>query len=330
MAGPIFIDRVQDTSVTTGLSDFVLSGTPPSTLFQPWSTVGNTNTAYYLATDATDFEVGLGTYSSTGPTLARTTILASSNGGSKVSFAAGTKTISLVEPALLFNGLVTAAASFSPSANDGKALGTGSLSWSDLFLASGGTLNWNNGDVTVTHGTNTLAFAGASSGYSFDAQVTGVTAGAGDNTTKLATTAFVAANSGGMDLLATLTTTSGTTQTATGLPTTYTAFFIVVEGVNIGAQALTLNVSSDNGSTFDTAVPISNRVNLTNGPQATTIWLSGVGDTAPKSALSGWGLGGTDGGATGGGFFTKASPTNALRFAGGTFTAGTIKIYGVK
>jgi len=56
-----------------------------------------------------------------------------------------------------------------PNSSDGAALGSASLMWSDLFLASGGVINWNNGDVTATHSANTLAFAGASSGYSFDA-----------------------------------------------------------------------------------------------------------------------------------------------------------------
>jgi hypothetical protein len=55
----------------------------------------------------------------------------------------------------------------SPVTNDGNALGTSSLGWSDLFLASGGVINFNAGDVTLTHSANTLAFAGASSGYSF-------------------------------------------------------------------------------------------------------------------------------------------------------------------
>ena len=58
-----------------------------------------------------------------------------------------------------------------PTASDGAALGTTALMWSDLFLASGAVINFNNGDVTATHSANTLAFAGASSGYTFDAVV---------------------------------------------------------------------------------------------------------------------------------------------------------------
>lgn len=62
-----------------------------------------------------------------------------------------------------------------PNSSDGAALGSASLMWSDLFLASGAVINFNNGDVTVTHSANTLAFAGASSGYTFDSTINGVT-----------------------------------------------------------------------------------------------------------------------------------------------------------
>lgn len=62
-------------------------------------------------------------------------------------------------------------ASLLPAANDGAALGASGTAFSDLFLATGGVIDWNAGDVTVTHSANALAFAGASSGYSFDAVV---------------------------------------------------------------------------------------------------------------------------------------------------------------
>jgi microcystin-dependent protein len=65
---------------------------------------------------------------------------------------------------------------WSPSSNDAQALGLSGTAWSDLFLASGAVVNFNAGDVTITHSANTLAFAGASSGYTFDAVISGTTA----------------------------------------------------------------------------------------------------------------------------------------------------------
>lgn len=46
-----------------------------------------------------------------------------------------------------------------PATNDGAPLGTTSFSWSDLFLASGGVINFANGDFTITHADNELTFA---------------------------------------------------------------------------------------------------------------------------------------------------------------------------
>jgi hypothetical protein len=54
-------------------------------------------------------------------------------------------------------------ASLTPQANDGGALGAATRSWSDLFLASGGVLNFNNGNYTVTHSAGTLTFSGGAS-----------------------------------------------------------------------------------------------------------------------------------------------------------------------
>jgi len=92
-------DRVQQTSTTTGTSDFVLSGSVSG--FQSFAAIGNTNITYYAAVDPNtgDWEVGLGTYSTTGPTLTRTTIFESSNAGAKVVFAAGAKNVFCTYPA---------------------------------------------------------------------------------------------------------------------------------------------------------------------------------------------------------------------------------------
>jgi len=99
----VFADRVQENSTTTGTGTYTLSGA--TTGYQAWSVVGNANTAYYMATDGIGWEVGLGTYTLSGTTLARTTILSSSNANAAVSWAAGTRTISQVDPASWLSGL---------------------------------------------------------------------------------------------------------------------------------------------------------------------------------------------------------------------------------
>jgi hypothetical protein len=90
----IIEDRVQENTGTTGTSNYILLGAV--TGFRTFGSVmANADTTYYAVTDDIDWEVGVGTYSTTGPTLARTTILASSNGGSAVSWSAGVKKIFL-------------------------------------------------------------------------------------------------------------------------------------------------------------------------------------------------------------------------------------------
>jgi hypothetical protein len=92
-------DRVQETTTTTGTSDFVLIGAVAG--FQSFSAIGNGNDTYYAAIDATtgDWEVGFGQYSTTGPTLTRATVLSSSAAGAKISFGAGTKQLICTYPA---------------------------------------------------------------------------------------------------------------------------------------------------------------------------------------------------------------------------------------
>lgn len=90
-------DRVRETTTTVGTGAYTLAGAV--TGFQSFAVVGNGNTTYYAATDDTSWEVGIGTYTSSGTTLSRDAILESSNGGSAVNWSAGTKQIFVTYPA---------------------------------------------------------------------------------------------------------------------------------------------------------------------------------------------------------------------------------------
>ena len=94
-------DRVKETSTTTGTGTFSLGGAVDG--FESFVTgIANSNTTYYAAVnrDANEFEVGIGTVTDASPdTLARTTIISSSNSDSAVDFSAGTKDIFTTLPA---------------------------------------------------------------------------------------------------------------------------------------------------------------------------------------------------------------------------------------
>ena len=82
----VLADRVRETSTTTGTGSVTLGGAYTS--FQTFlAGIGNGNTTYYTIAGQTgsEWEVGIGTYTSAGTTLARTTVLASSNAGALVS-----------------------------------------------------------------------------------------------------------------------------------------------------------------------------------------------------------------------------------------------------
>lgn len=90
-------DRVKETTTTTGTGTYTLAGAV--TGFEAFSEIGDGNTTYYCCTDGTDFEVGVGTYTASGTTLARTTILQSSNGDAAVNWTSGSRTIFCTQPA---------------------------------------------------------------------------------------------------------------------------------------------------------------------------------------------------------------------------------------
>jgi hypothetical protein len=94
-------DRVKESTTTVGTGAIALAGA--SVGFQSFSAaIGNTNNTYYtIAGQGTsEWEVGIGTYTSSTNSLSRDTVLASSNSGSLVSFSAGSKDVFVTYPAL--------------------------------------------------------------------------------------------------------------------------------------------------------------------------------------------------------------------------------------
>lgn len=105
MARPLAYDRVQETTITTGTGTLTLAGAV--TGFQTFACVGNGNECNYTITDTSgNWEVGHGTYTTSGTTLSRDIILSSSNSDNAVSFGAGTKNVFLDAPASRFNRYV--------------------------------------------------------------------------------------------------------------------------------------------------------------------------------------------------------------------------------
>lgn len=92
-------DRVRQVTTTVGTGTLTLSGTVSG--FQTFSVIGNGNTTYYAIVDNVtgDWEVGVGTYTSSGTTLSRDIVLESSNSNNLVPFAAGTKDVFCTYPA---------------------------------------------------------------------------------------------------------------------------------------------------------------------------------------------------------------------------------------
>jgi hypothetical protein len=90
-------DRVKETTTTTGTGTITLAGA--ATGYQSFSAIGNANTTYYCIAGTSEWEVGIGTYTASGTTLSRDTILASSNSNNAVNFSAGTKDVFVVYPA---------------------------------------------------------------------------------------------------------------------------------------------------------------------------------------------------------------------------------------
>ena len=137
-------DRVRETTTTTGTGTITLNGAVGN--FETFTAnLSDGDTTYYAIVDAnnSDFEVGLGTFASSGTTLARTTVIASSNSNSAVDLSSGSKDVFITLPAskMIFqdaNGNVTIPGDLTVSGDD---ITMGTNTSGNLLIADGTNFN---------------------------------------------------------------------------------------------------------------------------------------------------------------------------------------------
>lgn len=312
----VLANRVQESATANTTVSFTLTGAV--TGFQTFAVIGDTNITYYSATDTSgNWEVGLGTYSTTGPTLTRTTIYASSNAGNAVTFS-GTVNVFVTYPSGRSVNL--------DASGNVSALGTvssGTWQGSTVGVAYGGT------GVTTSSGANSVVLRDANQNITVNrvSQANTSTTAAGG------TTALTAASS----YIHTLVGTGGQTYTMPDATTLTTGVAFVFNNMatgtltlqnyaagaigtipNGGAGAVFLTDNSTTGGTWDIHAYLPEGVTF--GTNAFNLGSSVVSGGTWQGGTIQSGYGGT-------GLTTFTGANNALYSTGAsTLTAGTLPV----
>jgi hypothetical protein len=155
----VLIDRAQQSGVANTTVSFTLTGSV--TGFQSLAGVGNGNTTYYSAFDpAGNWEVGLGTYSTTGPTLTRTTIYSSSNSGSAVTFSGAVNVFVTYPSGKSVNQDATTGTAFAPAFNASNGIVLNNATVSASYTVPTGSNAFSVGPITVASGQTVTVSSG--------------------------------------------------------------------------------------------------------------------------------------------------------------------------
>jgi len=179
----VLADRVQETASAPGTGSVTLLGAV--TGYQTFAVIGNGNTTFYTIADqgGSNWEVGIGTYSTTGPTLARTTVLSNSLGTTaKINFSSGTQSVFVTYPSEQSVNL--------DASGNVSALGTissGTWQGSTIGVAYGGT------GVTASSGANSVVLRDANQNISVNRvnQANTNTTAAGGTTALTAASSYI-------------------------------------------------------------------------------------------------------------------------------------------
>lgn len=186
---PTPANLVHQTAISTGTGNFALNKVNGKNDFATAFTTGGTNVFDYFISnrDAAEWERGTGHMDTTGD-LVRDDVLETHAGTtSKVDFSVGTKDVTNDIPALTQvrgttagssgfvptlattagnllqpSGLLATTAAIYPATNDGVTLGTSANKFADLYLASGGVLQFSTEATNITHAASQLTIAASS------------------------------------------------------------------------------------------------------------------------------------------------------------------------
>lgn len=264
-------DRVQETTTTAGTGTITLAGAVAG--FQSFAAIGDGNTTYYCIahTTAAEWEVGIGTYSSSGGTLTRSTILSSSSAGSVVSFTSGTKNVFCTYPAsrsvieddvgkVTMPGWATLPAgttSFAPLTFQ---------SGSNLTTATAGSMEYDGIAPYFTPQSTQRGVVLGAQFYRLNSTVPGANATGAQNTfnvgvTLSSSTVYV------FDAVFAMSKTAGTTTHTVsslfgGTATINNIFYRVTAGEANGALGTQIAATSDNATNVATATVMSNTIGV--------------------------------------------------------------------
>lgn len=157
----VLADRVRETTTTAGTGTITLAGAV--TGFRTFATVGNGNTTYYVIAGqgTSEWEVGIGTYTSSGTTLSRDTVLSSSAGApSKTNFSAGTKDVWVDYPAGKAVYLDENNAALAPVFRATNGIFVNSTTVSSNYTIASGTNGQSVGPVTIASGVSVTVSSG--------------------------------------------------------------------------------------------------------------------------------------------------------------------------